>query len=130
MNVDFVKLKRFDIKSILFLSRIFNKIETKYWLIELKMCDLIWIVRRIRHIIKTTNQIIVIFIDHIVNTFILKQTIINSNNIDKFNLRLMRIFTYFFQFKIEMKYRLNKKHIIFDALFRLFLKKWTMKMKF
>ena len=30
IDVDFVKSKRFDIKSILFLFRIFNKIETKY----------------------------------------------------------------------------------------------------
>ena len=128
-DVDFVKSKRSDIESILFLFRMLNEIETKYWLIELEMCELMWIIRRVRHMIKTTKQIIVIFIDHVVNTFISKQTIMNSNNIDKFNLRLMRVFTYLFQFKIEMKYRSNKEHIIFDALFRLFSKneqsKWS-----
>ena len=128
-DVDFVKSKRFDIESILFLSRMLNEIEIKYWLIELEMCDLMWIVRRVRHMIETTKQTIVIFIDHVVNTFISKQTIMNSNNIDKLNLRLMRIFIYFSQFKIEVKYRSNKEHIIFDALFRLFSKseqsKWN-----
>ena len=119
-DADFVKSKRFDIESILFLSRMLNETKTKYWSIELKMCDLMWIVRRVRYMIETTKQIIVIFIDHVINTFISKQTIMNSNNIDKLNLRLIRAFTYFFQFKIEMKYKSNKEHIIFDALSRLF----------
>ena len=94
-DVDFVKSKRFHIESILFLFRMFNEIETKYWSIELKMCELIWIIRRVRHMIEIAKQIIVIFIDHIVNTFISKQIIMNSNNTNKFNLQLMRAFTYF-----------------------------------
>ena len=79
---------------------------------------------------KKTKQIIVIFINYVVNTFISKQIIMNSNNTNKFNLRLMRVFTYFFQFKIEIKYRLNKEHVIFDALFRLFSKNEQSKCNF
>ena len=83
------------------------------------MCELVWIIRRVRHMIEIAKQIIVIFIDHVANTSISKQIILNSNNTNKFNLRLVRAFTYLFQFKIEMKYRSNKNHIILDALFRL-----------
>ena len=80
--------------------------------------------------IKIVKQIIIIFINYVVNTFISKQITFNSNNTNKFNLRFVRVFTYFFQFKIEIKYRLNKNHIIFNALFRLFSKNKQLKLNF
>ena len=119
-NLD--KLKRSDIEFILFLFRMFNEVETKYWSIEFEMCELMWIIRRVRHMIEIAKHIIVIFIDHVVNTFISKQIIMNSNNTNKLNLRFVRAFTYLSQFKFEVKYRSNKEHVIFDALFRLFSK--------
>ena len=69
--------------------------------------------------IETTKKIIVIFIDHAANIFIAKQTIFISSNTNKLNFRLIRAFTYLSQFRLDVKYRFEKKHVIFDALSRL-----------
>ena len=76
--------------------------------------------RRVRHMIETFIMIIIIYIDHAINIFIIKQITLNSINIDKFNLRLIRIFIYFFQFRLNIKHKSNKNHVIFDALSRFF----------
>ena len=97
-----------------------NIAKIKYWFIELKLCDLMWIMRRVRYIIETFIMFIIIYIDHVVNTFIIKQTTLNSININKFNLRLIWIFIYFFQFRLNIKHKSNKNHVIFNALSRFF----------
>ena len=43
----------------------------------------------------------------------------NFNNVDKLNLRLIRAFIYLSQFQLNIKYRFDKKHVIFDVLSRL-----------
>ena len=68
--------------------------------------------------IKTTKYIIVIFTNYFVNIFIVKQITFASNNIDKLNLRLIRISIYLSQFRLDIKYKLDKKHVIFDVLSR------------
>ena len=119
VDVNFDKFKRNDIELILFLSRMLNETETKYWFTELEMCDLVWIVRKIRHMIETIKSIIVVFTNHVVNTFIAKQTTMNSNNTDKLNLRLVRAFVYLSQFRLKMKYKSEKNHVVSNALSRL-----------
>ena len=39
------------IKSILFFSRLLFDVEIKYWSIELKLNDIVWVFRKIRHFI-------------------------------------------------------------------------------
>ena len=111
--------KRNDIKFILFLNRMLNETKTRYWFIEFEMIDLMWIIRRIRYIIKTTKIIIVVFTNHVVNTFIIKQIIFINNNTNKFNFRLIRVFIYLSQFRLDVKYRFDKNHVISNVLFRL-----------
>ena len=69
--------------------------------------------------IKAAKQTTVIFIDHAANTSIAKQTTLSSSNTDKLNLRLVRASTYLSQFKLNVKYRPGKDHVIPDALSRL-----------
>lgn len=69
--------------------------------------------------IEVAFNIIVIFIDHFVNSSIVRQTTLTSSSTDKLNLRLVRVFIYLSQFQLEVKYRSSKQHIILDALFRL-----------
>ena len=76
--------------------------------------------RRVRHMIEAIKHIIIIFIDHAANTFIAKQITLASSNTDKLNLRLVRVSAYLSQFRLKIKYRLDKEHVIFDALSRLF----------
>ena len=97
----------------------FNEAETKYWPTELKMAGLIWVIRKIRHLIETAKETIIIFSDHAANILTTKQTIFASNNIDKLNFRLVRTSIYLSQFRFNVKYRPGKKHVILDVLSRL-----------
>ena len=52
-------------QSIMFLSKCFNDIEKNYWFIELKIIDIIWIIKKIRHMIESTEMsLIIIYIDY------------------------------------------------------------------
>ena len=119
VDINLDKFKRSDIELILFLSRMLSEIEIKYWSTELKMCDFVWVVRRVRHMIETIKNTIVMFTDYAINIFIVKQITMNSSNTNKFNLRLVRVSIYLSQFRFEMKYKSEKNHIVFDVLFRL-----------
>ena len=74
--------------------------------------------RRIRHIIKVVVESIIVYIDYVVNTLIARQTILNFINIDKLNLRLMKAFIYLSQFRLDIKHKFDKKHVISNVLFR------------
>ena len=118
-GADVDKPKRTDIEPILFLSRMLNEAEKNYWPTELEMMGLVWVVRRLRHMIEAAKHVTVIFTDHNANTSIAKQTTLSSSNTDKLNLRLVRASTYLSQFQLEVKYRPGKDHIVPDALSRL-----------
>ena len=77
--------------------------------------------RKTRHIIETSQHFIIVFTNHVVNAFIIKQTTFSFNNIDKLNLRLMRASTYFSQFQLNVRYRFDKRHVLFDVLSRLLI---------
>ena len=121
--------KQEKIQSIMFLNRMFIIVEKRYWSTKLKMIDLIWVMRKARHIIETSQHFIIVFTNHVVNAFIIKQTTFSFNNIDKLNLRLMRVSTYFSQFQLNVRYRFDKRHVLFDVLSRLsidrfFFERW------
>ena len=113
-----IKPKRSDIEPFFF-NRMFNEAETKYWPTEFEMVGLIWVIRKIRHLIETAKETTVISTDHAANISIIKQTTLASNNIDKLNFRSMRASIYFSQFRFTVKYRPGKKHVIIDVLSRL-----------
>ena len=114
--------KRSDIEHIMFFNRIINDVEIKYWPTEFEMAGLIWVVWKIRHMIKTTKteKITVIFTDHAVNILIIKLTILFNKNINKFDLMLVRTFIYLLLFRLNVKYRPGKKNVIPNVLSRLF----------
>jgi hypothetical protein len=113
--------KRSNIKLIMFLSKILISIEKRYWSTKLKMTDVIWIVKKIRHLIESSKKsLTIIFIDHFVLSEIIKQTSLTSFNTNKLNLRLMRAFQYLFVLSIDIRVKLEKFHVILDVLFRLF----------
>lgn len=111
--------KRGEIEPIMFLSRMLTSAEERYWPTELEMAGLVWVVRRARHLIEASKHVTVIFTDHAANPSIVRQTTLSSSNTDKLNLRLVRASTYLSQFRIDVRYRPGKRHIIPDALSRL-----------
>ena len=68
--------------------------------------------------IKAIKIIIVIFIDHVVNTSIIKQITFINNNTNKFNFRLIRVFIYLSQFRFDVRYRFDKNHVISNVFSR------------
>ena len=107
--------KRKNVEFIIFFNRILISIEKKYWSIELKMTKLIWLIKQIRHMIKTSKYIIIIYIDHVVNSSIIRQIKFINNNVDKLNIKLIRVSIYLSQFWLNVRYKSKKSHIILDA---------------
>ena len=116
---DFTNINRIHVQSILFLSKMLTSAKQRYWSIEFEIAALVWIIKKIRHMIETTIKTTVIFTDHSINTSIVKQTSLIFSNIDKFNLRLIKVFVYLSQFDLNVRYKSEKFNIILDVLFRL-----------
>ena len=116
---DFIKT---NIEFIFFFNKILIFAKFKYWFIELKIAKLIWLIKKIRHIIETLNSTlqITIYIDHFVIINIIKQIKLSFFNIDKFNLKLIQTFIYLFQFRLNVRHKFKKQHIMSNALFKLF----------
>ena len=77
--------------------------------------------KRIKHIIEAVRSIsqIIIYINHSTIINIVKQIKFTFNNIDKLNLRLIKVFTYLFQFAFDVRHKSNKQHIVLNILLRL-----------
>lgn len=104
-----------DVQPILSSNRLLNSAETGYWPTEVEMAGLVWVVKRVRHMIEAA----VVFTDHLANPSIANQTKLTSSSTDKLNLRLVRASTYLSQFQLDVRYRPGKQHIIPNALSRL-----------
>ena len=115
-NNDFSRIK---IQFIMFFSRCLNNVERNYWSTKLKIVEIIWIIRKIRHLIEFNEySSIIIYIDHFVAIFISRQINLITFSIDKLNIRLVRISQYLSKFNLIIKHKFNKFNIIFDALSR------------
>ena len=75
--------------------------------------------KRIRYMIKTFKHIIIIYINHVVNSLITRQIKFINSNINKLNMKLIRVFIYLSQFLLNIRYKSKKFHIILDAFNRL-----------
>ena len=110
---------RIAVKFILFLNRLLNFAEIKYWSTELEIIDIIWILKKIRHLMKAFTSVTMIYIDHDVALKIVKQISLITIFINKLNLRLIRVSDYLQRFNLNIRHKLKKQHIISDILSRL-----------
>ena len=105
----------------MFLNRMFTSAKEKYWFIELKMTDFVWLVKRIRHFIEIFKHVIVIYTNHAANSFIARQIKFINSSVNKFNMKLIRASAYLSQFRLDIRYKSDKEHIISNAFNRLFI---------
>ena len=77
------------VESILFLSQLLNRTKTWYWPIELKLVGIVRIIQKIRHMIKFSKYLTLIFIDYGAALAIARQTLLSTSSTDKLNLRLI-----------------------------------------
>ena len=107
-----------EIQSIMFFSKILIDAETKYWPIELKVIEIVWIVKKIRYMIESCRKSsMIIFIDYAATADLIKQIFLTTFNTNKLNLRFVRTFQFFSALFIKIKIKLKKLHVIFDVLF-------------
>ena len=120
---NFIKSNEYSIKSfiqsIMFLFKLLNSTETRYWSIDMKVVDIIWVLRKIRHFIESFISFIVIYIDHDVTLDIVKQITFSSFSTNKLNLRLMRVSDYIQRFDFDIRHKSNKFHLVSNVLSRL-----------
>ena len=83
------------------------------------MADLVWLVKRIKHLIEAFKHVTIIYIDHAVNSFIARQIKLITSSVNKLNMKLIRASVYLSQFRLDVRYKFDKSHIIFDAFSRL-----------
>ena len=60
-----------SMKSILFLSWLLINVKTRYWSTELKVAGLVWVVKKIRHMIEAAELFIIVYTDHSAAIFII-----------------------------------------------------------
>ncbi len=110
---------RFNILLILFLNRQLKLVEKNYWSIELEIANIVFIIRKIRHMIESFKKFIILFTDHELILNIVKQISLFIIFTDRLNLRLIKVFEYIQRFNVIIKHKSDKQHIVSDALFRL-----------
>ena len=110
-----------DVEFILFFNRCLTKIEIKYWPTELETTGLVWVVKKIKHMFNAARPRfqVIIYTDHSVTIFIVKQIKLTTSNFNKFNFRFVRVSICFSQFAFDVKHKPKKFHVIPDVLFRL-----------
>jgi hypothetical protein len=110
-----------DIQLIMFLSRLLTTAEKNYWSTELETTNLIWVIKKVRHLIQSSKKSVIIQTDHVVIVDICKQTsIISTNFVMRMNLRLIRVSQFLNQFSnLKIRHKSKKYHLISDALSRL-----------
>jgi hypothetical protein len=113
------KAKSTTIESIVFLSKTLTAVEKRYWFIELEIVAVVWIVRKLHHMIRVSKHSIIIWTNHSATTVIIKQIKLNIINIDKLNLRLIKTIMYLSQFELNIRHKSERDHIISNVLSRL-----------
>ena len=107
------------VEPILFLSRLLHPTETCYWPTELELAGIVWVLRKIRHMIESSKHPTLIFTDHGAALGIAKQISLSTSSTDKLNLRLIWASEYLQRFNIEIRHKPGKQHIVPDVLSRL-----------
>ncbi len=94
--------------------------ERNYNITELEVAGLIWIVRRTHYMIEAFQiSRVIILTNHALLVGVIAKEQFRSSNVNRLNYRLIRISQYLSQFELELRYKLDKKYILSNAIFRL-----------
>ena len=109
-----------QIQFIMFLNKRFSSVETRYWFTKLEMIGVIWIIKKMRHFIKSCKKSsMLIFTNHAIIAEIVNQIFLTMINTNKFNLRLIRVSQFLFTFFIKIRIKSDKFHVVSNVLSRL-----------
>ena len=108
-----------SVQPILYLSRMLTVAETHYWPTELEVACLVWVLKKVRHMVDSTELPTIVHTDHSATIGIAKQTTLSTTSTDKLNLRLIRAADYIQRFNLDLRHIAGKTNIVPDALSRL-----------
>ena len=70
---------------------------------------------------KIAIHFVIVYTNYFVTITIVQQIKLFILFVNKLNLRFVRIFTYFFQFILNVRYKFDIQHIVFNVLLRLLI---------
>lgn len=108
------------VQLIMFLSRLLISVETNYWFTELEIASFVWVIKKIRHLVKSFVHSSIIQTNHSTILDIVKQKpIVFTTSTMRLNVRLIRVSQFLRQFRLNVRHKLEKDHIVLDVLSRL-----------
>jgi hypothetical protein len=87
------------------------------------MIELVWVVKKIAHMIKSSKHSTIIYIDHDVSSAIATTTKLSTSSTNRLNMKLIRVSMYFSQFRLNIRHRSKKFNVVSDVLSRLSVEK-------
>ena len=106
--------------SIMYLSRILTMAERNYLPTELEIAGFVWTIKKVRHMVESSKLPVVVQTDHSAILDIMRQSSITSTTSTlRLNVRLVRASQFLRQFRLEVRHKAGKEHIVPDALSRL-----------
>ena len=104
-------------KFILFLSKTLVNTEICYWLTELEVTNLVWLIQKIHHMLKSAEKLTIVYTDYSVTLDIVYQCSLTSTiSIDKLNLQLVWVSEYLQRFCLNIQHKTDKTNIVSDTL--------------
>ena len=111
---------RHAMETILFLSRELSSAEKNYWPTELEIAGFVWTIKKIRHMVESCKHPVIIQTDHSAIVDIMrKSSITATTSTVRMNTRLVRASQFLRQFRLDVRHKPGKEHIVPDALSRL-----------
>jgi hypothetical protein len=107
------------VQPVMFLSRCLTKPELRYGPSELEVACLVWAVRKLRTVIHSANQPVMVLTDHSATRGIVEQTTLNTASTDRANRRLINASVYLSQYDLKVYHLPGKVNFVPDALSRL-----------
>ena len=107
-------------QPIMFLSRNINTAERNYWPTELEVAGIVWVIKKIRHMVDSTKKSpTIIYTNHSAAIPISRQTSLSTSSTNKLNLRLVRASQYLSSFNLSIRHKSGASNMVPDALSRL-----------
>lgn len=112
-------LNAMKIEPILFMSKLLSPHEKNYQATELEVACLVWICRKLRPMMQSSQHEIIVLTDHAATRGIYDRTCLNTADITKANMRLVNASQYLSQFNLDVRHYPGRLNIVPDALSRL-----------
>ena len=111
---------RSQIEPIMFLSRLLTTAERNYWPTELEIAGFVWAIKKVRHMVESSKNPVIIQTDHSAILDLMRQSsITTTTSTMRLNVRLIRASQFLRQFQLDVRHKPGKDHVVPDALSRL-----------